>query len=89
MNWLYTRFAAIGAALAAIAIAVARYFQVKAQRDSARAERDYLDAVVDERKAFDEIEAEVDAEYSDLKRESERANKNGEMPRNIRDRNDY
>ena len=89
MNWIYSRLAAIGAALAALGLAVGRYFMVKKQRDMARAERDYLAAGRDERIDFDELEAEIDSEYSDLKRNSDNENDRGEMPRHIVNRNDY
>ena len=89
MNWLYSKIAAAVAVLGALALACARYLQVKAQRDNAREQRDYLEAERLERDEMDAIEAEVDAEYSDLERISDDESKGGDRPAHIRDRNRY
>lgn len=78
-----------GALLLTIAAFFFRFQQVKDQRDRARESHKKEKARANQAEKINEVEDQLDQEYSDLKRESERDIKNGEMPTNIRDRNDF
>ena len=87
MYWLKSKIATFGAVLAGLVLAIARHRQVKRQRNAARATRDQLRAHIKESSDIAAGELELDQQYSDLERESERAIENGKMPDSIRNRN--
>ena len=90
MKWITEKIATFGAVLAGLVLALARYNQVKRQRNKARNKANDLEAQVEAIEDIAEADAEIAAEYSDLKREAIKDVKNGEkMPDNISDRDNY
>lgn len=89
MQKLYSRIAALGAAILAVLLAIARYAQVVDQRDDARERADQAEAQIDEANEIAEADSELENEFSDLRRESDNAQSNGDMPDHISDRNNY
>lgn len=69
--------------------AILRFRQVKEQRDKARQRAANAEAQIGEANKVNEAESELDQEFSDLERESKNAQKDGEIPAHIRDRNDF
>ena len=79
----------IGGALLAFAALIARNLMLKGQRNRARDNARAYKAQAEQAQKIDEVEAEIELEYSDLEREAKKDIKAGNMPSNIRNRNDY
>ena len=89
MNWLTikAKLFALGATVLTVAAFFLRLKLVTAQRDKARKRADAEAARADQAEDIAEADAEIEAKYSDLERESKRDIEKGVMPSNIRNRN--
>ena len=89
MNWLSikAKLFALGATVLTVAAFFLRLKIVTAQRDKARKRADAEAARADQAEDIAEADAEIEAKYSDLERESKRDIKAKRMPSNIRNRN--
>ncbi len=81
------RLYALGAGLLAFVAFFVRFQAVKAQRDRAVERAKKEKARADQAQKVIAADAEIENEFSDLKREADRAIKAGEMPEHIRNRN--
>ena len=89
MNWLTikAKLFALGAFLLTVAAFFLRLKLVTAQRDKARDRADAEAARADQAEDIAKADAEIEAKYSDLERESKRDIEAKRMPSNIRNRN--
>ena len=91
MNWLTIKAKLIGAVAIVLTVAgfLLRMDIVTKQRDKARKKADRATARANEAENIVKIDAEIESEISELERESDRAIESGEMPGNIRNRNQF
>lgn len=86
---LKARLLAFGAAILTVIGFIFRFRYVKGQRDRFRQEASDAKAALEYQQAVIESDAEIEAEYSDLKREADRDIADDKMPANIRNPNDF
>lgn len=90
MSWLVTLKAKLYAASVVVGlflIAVARYFFIKHERNKLRDFKKKAEAQIEAIQRGREVDAEIDSEYSDLKREADADIEAGKVPEHLtRDR---
>lgn len=89
VTWLKAKLIAGGAILLTIVAAIARFRVVKGQRDRAIEARDAFEAQVREQRKNEESDNRIDIEYDEIERQADEDLANGQMPDNIRRRNNY
>lgn len=77
----------ITAGVIAFLVLLAKYFKDKADRATRRAKR--TETQILRKEEMDEVEAEIDAEYSDLERASKEDRANGQVPEHLSDPDDF
>ena len=80
---------AFGAALLTLLAFFARFKWVEKQRDTAIKQRDAAVARADQAEDIAEIDTELENEFAERRRESDRESEDGKMPDHIRRRNDF
>ena len=86
---LKAKAVAAGAFLLGVIAFFLRFKVVKHQRDKYREHADIYRNQVRQKQRIDEIDAEIELDYSELERQADEDIKRGEMPSNIRDINDW
>ena len=78
-----------GAVLLGVLAVIFRMKSLKRRAEKAERRAAEQEVKANEYQGRDEIRTELDQQFSDLERERQRDVKQGDMPRNIRNRNDY
>lgn len=88
MNWLSlkAKLYALGGVLLTVTAFFLRLKHVKHQRDKYKEHADIYKNQVEQKKKVDKVDAEIESEYSDKRREAKASD---EMPDNIRNPNSW